>query len=275
LVTDLVDKGYDPLALRYLILTSHYRQGLDFTWPGLKSAAQALANLRGIVRQLRKTSRERSQLTDLSSKKIEKYRQKFEKALSDDLGAPQALAVVWEMVKSNIPSYDKLDLLLDFDAVLGLKLAEVKEIKVPSQVKKLAEERFKLRIQGKWDEADQIRKKIEKKGFVIEDTQKGFYLVAEKRGDRPIIVGQLLVTYEWSDWRNQNIWWIQSVYVQKKFRNQKIFSKLYNHVVDIARNKKNICGIRLYVKEQNESAKQVYETLGMTKTSYEIYEKGL
>ena len=110
---------------------------------------------------------------------------------------------------------------------------------------------------------------------VIEDSQKGFYLVAEKRGDRPSIVGQLLVTYEWSDWRNQNIWWIQSVYVQKNFRNQKIFSKLYNHVVDIARNEKNICGIRLYVEEQNESAKQVYKTLGMKKTSYEIYEKEL
>jgi ribosomal protein S18 acetylase RimI-like enzyme len=110
---------------------------------------------------------------------------------------------------------------------------------------------------------------------VIEDSQKGFYLVAEKRGDTPNIVGQLLVTFEWSDWRNKNIWWIQSVYVQKNFRNQKVFSKLYNHVVYMARNKKNICGIRLYVEGQNESAKLVYETLGMIKTSYEIYEKEL
>ena len=126
-------------------------------------------------------------------------------------------------------------------------------------------------------ESKKLEEMIVDKGVraVIEDSQKGFYLVAEKRGDRPNIVGQLLVTYEWSDWRNQNIWWIQSVYVQKNFRNQKIFSKLYNHVVDMSRNKTNICGIRLYVEGQNESAKLVYEALGMIKTSYEIYEKEL
>lgn len=126
-------------------------------------------------------------------------------------------------------------------------------------------------------ENKKLEETIVQKGVraVIEDYQKGFYLVAEKRGYRPNIVGQLLVTYEWSDWRNQNIWWIQSVYVQKNFRNQKVFSKLYNHVVETARHEKNICGIRLYVEENNESAKQVYKTLGMAKTSYEIYEKEL
>jgi cysteinyl-tRNA synthetase len=176
LATDLSKKGYDPLALRYLFLTSHYRQGLDFTWQGLDSAAQALKNLKSLVRQLRETSHQRLQLSSQKLQKLEKYQQKFKKALGDDLGIPQALAVVWEAAKSNIPSYDKLDLLLDFDQVLGLDLAQVKEIKIPAEVKKLAEKRLELRRQKKWKQADEIRKKIEAKGFLIEDTEKAFWL---------------------------------------------------------------------------------------------------
>lgn len=107
---------------------------------------------------------------------------------------------------------------------------------------------------------------------VIEDPSKGFYLTAEKVNGTPRIVGQLLVTFEWSDWRNRYFWWIQSVYVHNNFRNRKIFSRLFSRLVEIAQDKRDVYSMRLYVEESNISAKQVYEALGMSKSSYEIYE---
>lgn len=104
---------------------------------------------------------------------------------------------------------------------------------------------------------------------LIKDPHKGFYLVAETKGE---IVGQLMVTNEWSDWRNQYFLWIQSVYVREDFRRKGIFSALYHHLNDLARYKKNVAGLRLYVEKNNETAKQVYEDIGMIKSHYEIYE---
>lgn len=107
---------------------------------------------------------------------------------------------------------------------------------------------------------------------VIEDPDRGFYLVAETRMGSTRTVGQLLVTFEWSDWRNKYFWWLQSVYVDEKYRNQKIFFRLYRRTVEMAKDRKDVCGLRLYVEKHNKTAKQVYEDLGMTKTSYEMYE---
>ena len=110
---------------------------------------------------------------------------------------------------------------------------------------------------------------------VLDNQLKGFYLLAENDEGNKIIVGQLMITFEWSDWRNCNIWWIQSVYVDKKFRNRKVFSQLFNTVAEMALSEKRVGRLRLYVREDNNSAKQVYESLGMTKTPYEIYEKSV
>lgn len=107
---------------------------------------------------------------------------------------------------------------------------------------------------------------------VLLDPNKGFYLVAED-SDISEIVGQLLVTFEWSDWRDKWFWWIQSVYVHEKYRNQKIFSQLFRNIVEIAKKRRDICGLRLYVEKHNEQAKKVYEALGMTIAPYEVYEK--
>lgn len=106
----------------------------------------------------------------------------------------------------------------------------------------------------------------------IDDPQKGFYLIAEKREVPTKLVGQLLVTFEWSDWRNKYFWWIQSVYVQREHRDQKVFSQLYRRIVKMAKQRKNVAGLRLYVEKHNELAKRVYEDLGMAKTFYEVYE---
>jgi len=107
---------------------------------------------------------------------------------------------------------------------------------------------------------------------VIEDAQKGFYLVAENKDRKIGIVGQLMITVEWSDWRNKWFWWIQSVYIDKKFRNQKVFTNLYQEIIRLVESIDDVCGLRLYVEEYNKSVSELYKTLGMIKTSYEIYE---
>ncbi len=104
---------------------------------------------------------------------------------------------------------------------------------------------------------------------VLKDPAKGLYYIAEVEG---AVVGQLMITYEWSDWRNGNIWWIQSVFVKPEFRRAGVFRMLYNHVQTLARARKDVCSLRLYVHKDNTRASQSYERLGMTRTHYEIYE---
>jgi ribosomal protein S18 acetylase RimI-like enzyme len=83
-----------------------------------------------------------------------------------------------------------------------------------------------------------------------------------------VVIGQIMVTYEWSDWRNGTMWWIQSVYVHPDHRRQGVFSALYHHVESLARARDNVCGLRLYVEEQNERAQATYLALGMNKPGY-------
>ena len=104
---------------------------------------------------------------------------------------------------------------------------------------------------------------------LLRDRSKGFYIMA-MAGDR--VVGQLMITYEWSDWRNATFWWIQSVYVAPEFRGAGIFTALYRHIEDGARKRKSVCGLRLYVEHANARAQKTYERLGMKKAEYGMYE---
>ena len=104
---------------------------------------------------------------------------------------------------------------------------------------------------------------------VLADETKGFYIVAEAAG---CVVGQIMITYEWSDWRNGVFWWIQSVYVDSAYRKQKIFSQLYHTIEQMATNDGTVCGMRLYVERANTRAQTVYKNLGMHSTVYEMYE---
>jgi ribosomal protein S18 acetylase RimI-like enzyme len=106
---------------------------------------------------------------------------------------------------------------------------------------------------------------------LINNPSKGFYLVAKKNNE---IIGQLMITYEWSDWRNKTIWWIQSVFVNPFFRNQGVFVELYNHIIQLAKNQ-DIELLRLYVHNQNDTAISVYESIGMKQKPYTIYESNL
>lgn len=104
---------------------------------------------------------------------------------------------------------------------------------------------------------------------VLRDPAKGRYWVAEIGGE---IVGQLLVTFEWSDWRNGVFWWIQSVYVHRDHRRAGVFSGLYRHVETLARQTQDVCGLRLYVEKHNRRAQETYLSLGMTAPGYVVME---
>jgi ribosomal protein S18 acetylase RimI-like enzyme len=127
----------------------------------------------------------------------------------------------------------------------------------------LAKETEDLRL-----ELDTLTQGVE---AVFDDSDLGFYLIAESDG---VPVGGLLITEEWSDWRNAPYWWIQSVYVRPEYRNRRIYSVLHRYVEEIAKGKK-VPSIRLYVDRNNEVAKSVYKKLGMTSSRYDFFEKDL
>ena len=104
---------------------------------------------------------------------------------------------------------------------------------------------------------------------VLNDAAKGRYWVAQIDGQ---IIGQIMVTWEWSDWRNGYFWWIQSVYVTPNFRRHGVFSQLYACVKAAAMENDNACGLRLYVEKDNQRAQATYVALGMRDEQYRIYE---
>ncbi len=172
-LADIEAKGFDPLALRYFYLTAHYRKPLNFTWEALEGAQNSLKELRSFVSRIT-SDVSRTILSEDKLKKVDAYRKKFNAAIADDLNMPQALAVAWEVVKSNIPSQDKYDLIMDFDEVLGLGLSAVYEQEpIPDDVKALVAQHEKLRKEKKFKESDEVRKQIEGKGYLVEDTPQG------------------------------------------------------------------------------------------------------
>ena len=124
---DLEEKGFSPLALRYLFLTASYRLQMNFTWKAMEGAQNAYDSLRNQISTLKSQIKERVSLSEEKLEKIDLFRQKFTEAVNDDLNTAIALAVVWEVVKSNLPSEDKYDLLRLFDEVLGLGFDQIED----------------------------------------------------------------------------------------------------------------------------------------------------
>lgn len=124
-----------------------------------------------------------------------------------------------------------------------------------------------METEGKRLNPDILKSGVE---AVFDDEKKGFYVVAEENGK---IVGGLMVTFEWSDWRNRWFWWIQSVYILPDFRGRGIYRLLYEFVKTEAEKSKNICGFRLYVEKENVNAQKVYEKTGMESSHYLMYEE--
>jgi ribosomal protein S18 acetylase RimI-like enzyme len=105
---------------------------------------------------------------------------------------------------------------------------------------------------------------------LLRQPQAGFYVVAQHE---KLVVGALMVTREWSDWRNGTFWWIQSVYVRPEFRRQGVYRRLYRHIQTMAAKDKRVCGFRLYVERENRRAQKTYRTLGMDRTRYLVFEE--
>jgi len=189
LITDLIKRGFDPLAFRYLSLTNHYRQPLNFTFDSLKAAQKALNKLRLIVWQLKK---EVKRLPREKTLAVNQWQEKFLLAINNDIGTPQGLAVVWQMLESNLAPEMKLRLLLDFDQVFGLDLGRW-WFKVPKEIKRLVKERERLRREKKFVAADSIRKTLKKQGWIVEDTSQGPLVIPG--GEEKILDGDKLRSY--------------------------------------------------------------------------------
>ncbi len=103
---------------------------------------------------------------------------------------------------------------------------------------------------------------------VLRDESLGFYLLAESGGNA---LGQLAITYEWSDWRNGTFWWLQSVYVRSEYRRKGVLRALYDDILQRAR-QRGVCGVRLYVERHNVKAQQAYRRLGLNQAVFDMYE---
>lgn len=178
LLKDLEEKGIEPLAYRYLTLTAHYRDKLNFTWESLQAAQNALNNIREEIRGYKtdivRQDTDKS-LLQQSKTDVAQFWQRFLEAASNDLNMPKALAVLHELIHENIPLQAKSEAILKMDQVLGLELDKYlgKPLEVPEEVKKLVEQRENARKSGNFKLSDKLRKEIKALGFEIEDTPKG------------------------------------------------------------------------------------------------------
>lgn len=170
-ITDIEKQSIKPAALRYLYLQTHYRQPMNFTWESLQAAQEGLKKLKEIVNQLAKEKGK------INKKQFNSYHNKFIKYVGYDFQFPQALALTWQMIKSKISAPTKYQLLLEFNKIFGLDFSQSKKIKIPPNIVKLAEKREFFRKVKRFDRADEIRKQIEKKGYLVKDDRQGYHLI--------------------------------------------------------------------------------------------------
>jgi len=169
-LADIIERGYDPMDLRYLYLTANYREVMNLTFASLDGARSARRRLVDLIASWRESTRHG--INEAKAELLEGYNRRFGEALADDLNFPKAVALVWEMSKSMIPDRDKLELLLSWDEVFGLNLGLVQDsgvVQLPDEINKLAQLREEARKIKDWKEADRLRTEIEKKGFAVED----------------------------------------------------------------------------------------------------------
>jgi cysteinyl-tRNA synthetase len=182
---DLVKKGHDPLAVRYALLAAHYRTKMNLTEESIEDAQKCIDRLRCFTRDMKahKSPGKRHESSGEAGKIIKKARKGFDEALSDDLNMPEALASVFGMVReinrlsdagklSKAEARKAYEQIIDFDRVLGLKVDLPKD-RCPADIRKLIERREALRKEKKFREADRLRDRIKKKGWLVEDSPEG------------------------------------------------------------------------------------------------------
>ena len=170
LLSDIINKGYDPLVYRLFTYSCTYRNKLNFTWEGIDATSKALNRLReGYQKHLLGTE-------DVTDEIINEYENKFHEAINDDLNMPQAVSVVWDVVKNNTKSKKFAELLDKFDTVLGIKISEKpaeEKVEIPSEIIQIAEERILARKNKDWAKSDELRNLIIQKGYEVKDTKNG------------------------------------------------------------------------------------------------------
>ena len=165
-ISELEEKGYAPIVYRYFTLTAHYRTQLDFSFEALDATKNAYERLVNRIFELRKEKD--------SNGDIKGYKKKFLEFINDDVNMPEALSLMWQMLKDeNLGSKEKLELAYDFDKVFGLGLHELKEEKTPTEVKKLVDEREKARQAKDFKKSDKLRENIKNLGWEVQDTPEG------------------------------------------------------------------------------------------------------
>jgi len=166
-ISELEKEGFNPMSFRYMCLTTHYRKALNFSIELLQTAQNSYERLVNIVSGIKNNAQKKNQ------KNIAKAKEQFLEIINKDLNIPKALSFMWEILREDkLNDAEKFELVEDFNKIFGLNL-ENEEVEVPNEIKKLIKERGKMRGEKNWGEADNIRKKIEKLGYSIDDTSEG------------------------------------------------------------------------------------------------------
>lgn len=161
-LSGLEEKGYEPLEFRYFCLTGHYRKNLNFTLENLNNAKNSYQRLKNLTIDLK------------DDKKINKvYLKEFEEGINNDLNTPKALQVLWKLLRDE-KAEGKYQTVKKMDEIFGLKLLEKEKVEIPSAVEKLAKEREKARKDKNWKKSDELREKVNKLGFIINDKPEGY-----------------------------------------------------------------------------------------------------
>jgi cysteinyl-tRNA synthetase len=158
---NLEEKGYEPLEFRYLCLLTHYRKKIEFDFELMTSAKTAYKKLKNLI----------SEIKD-DKKNNEKYLKEFENAINDDLNTPKAVQVLWKLVKDE-NAFGKIKTIKKMDEIFGLNLLKKEKAEISEEIKKLIEKRENFRKEKNWKKADELREKIKKSGYVIEDAERG------------------------------------------------------------------------------------------------------
>jgi len=160
-ISELEKKRFSPLVYRYFILTGSYRKLIEFSVEILKASKNSLQRLKNIISGVKDDGKENK-----------KYLKEFESAINDDLNTPRALQVLWKLVRDG-KAEGKIKTIKKMDEVFGLDLLKKEKVEIPAEIKKLIKEREGARKEKDWKKADELREKIKKKGYVVEDVGRG------------------------------------------------------------------------------------------------------
>ncbi len=167
-LSQLEEKEFLPMSFRYLCLSIHYKKPLNFSLDILESSQNAYERLKNIISELKKSRQK------INRKNIEGAKKQFLEIINDDFNMPKAVSFLWEILREEkLNDSEKYELAMDFDRVFGLKLGEEEKISVPHEIKRLVDEREKARRERNFKKADEIREKVRKSGYIIEDTGSG------------------------------------------------------------------------------------------------------